>query len=233
MTLSYTIPARLYPTLLTCFPVGLAILAWFPDRLIGWSLIAGLATSCGLTMLLSQLGRDPGRNKQVDLWISWGGKPTTQLLRHRDRQVDKHTKSRYHAKLAEIVPGITIPTPDEETQDTRAADEVYDSCALYLIQHTRNAKEHPLVFKENVNYGFRRNLWGMKPAGTLFSVIGLMVAGLAAVIYLPDGIRIAALGGTVMNAFFLAWWLLRITPDWVRVPAFAYARELLAACDKL
>jgi hypothetical protein len=31
----------------------------------------------------------------------------------------------------------------------------------------------------------------------------------------------------------LVWWLLRITSNWVRLAAFAYAERLLGTCDTL
>ncbi|MBA4105113.1 MAG: hypothetical protein C0485_05090 [Pirellula sp.] len=108
-------------------------------------------------MLAAQLGRDLGKQKEPELWLAWGGKPTTQLMRHRDRQLDAITKQRYHNKIAHLIP-ITIPTPDVEMAEPGIADDTYDSCVIWLISRTRSTSNYPLLFKENVNYGFRRNL---------------------------------------------------------------------------
>ena len=233
MSLQYTIPARLYPFLLVCLPASLAVAAWFPDKFVGYGFLSTIATASGFVVLMTQLGRDAGVTKEQALWDSWGGKPTTQLLRHRDRQINPNTKARYHAKLAAIVPDVQMPTPEDEARDPQAADHAYDSCANYLIQKTRNHKQFPLLFHENVSYGFRRNLWGMKRAGTAFSVIGLVTSVLPVAIYWNQELRIVAVVATAINAFMLAWWLLRFNPDWIRIPAFAYAEELYAASDNL
>lgn len=233
MSVQYTVPARLHPALLVCLPATLSIVAWFPDRFLGYGFLCTVAATSGFGLLLSQLGRDSGKRKEPDLWLSWGGKPTTQLLRHRDKFLDVNTKTRYHHHLAAMVPGITMPTADEEAANPTAADQVYDSCVKYLLQRTRDSKQFALLFQENVSYGFRRNLWAMRPAGIGFAIIGLIASSLATLIRFSDSLP--AVAGIVMlvNSFILAWWLIRITPDWVRVPAFAYAQELLAACDKL
>ena len=233
MSLQYTISARLYPVLLVCLPVSLAVVAWFPNKFVGYGFLSAIVTASGFVALLTQLGRDAGKKKGKDLWDSWGGKPTTQLLRHRDQQLDPITKAEYHAKLAAIVPGIQLPTPEGEAQNPQAADHAYDSCAKYLIQKTRDQKQFFLLFHENVNYGFRRNLWGMKPAGIAFAVMGLVASSLPVAIYWNQDLRVAAIVVTVVNTSMLVWWFLRINPAWIRIPAFAYAGELLAASDKL
>jgi hypothetical protein len=73
----------------------------------------------------------------------------------------------------------------------------------------------------------------MRPAGAVFAVLGLIASALPVAVYWNQEFRAAAAVATVVNAILLAWWLLRITPDWIRVPAFAFAGELLAATDKL
>ena len=233
MSVQYTVPARLYPALLVCLPATLSIVAWFPDRFVGYGFLCTVATTSGFGLLLCQLGRDSGKRKEAGLWLSWGGKPTTQLLRHRDKFLDANTKARYHSHLGVMVPGIAMPTADEEAQNSPAADQIYDSCVKYLLQKTRDSKQFALLFQENVSYGFRRNLWAMKPAGIGFAIIGLIASSLATLMHYSDSLPVVAGFVTLINAFLLAWWLVRITPDWVRVPAFAYAQELLAACDKL
>ena len=233
MNLGYTIPARLYPLLLTALPVGIAVAAWFPEESVGYGFIAGLLASAGFSFLLSQLGRDEGRKKQQALWDSWGGAPTTQLLRHSNTDLDAHTRGRYHSKLSKIVPDIKMPTVKEEATDAAAADAVYGSCTKYLLQQTRDTKKFNLLFKENVNYGFRRNLWGMKPAGIAIASIGLIAAATSAAMSWGGEFRIVAIVASILNVFLLVWWLLRISPEWVRVTAFAYAQELLASCEQL
>lgn len=233
MNIGYTIPARLYPLLVTALPAGLAVAAWFPDKFTGYGFLAGLLATAGFTFLLGQLGRDEGRNKQQELWDSWGGAPTTQVLRHSNTDVDEHTRRRYHEKLSKVVPGITMPKAEDEAADSTAADDIYASCTKFLLQQTRDTKKFNLLFKENVNYGFRRNLWGMKPAGIAIAAAGLVVAAIPVAMSIGSEVRVVAVVASLLNAFLLVWWLFRINTDWVRVTAFAYAHELIASCEQL
>lgn len=228
----YTRQARLFPALLVMLPVGLAVVAWFPQRFIGWGLLIGVATSCGLTALLSQIGRDLGKSKESKLYQKWGGKPTTRLLRCGDTHIDQLTKARYKARLRELIPRIAFPSIEEEGDAPTTADEIYASCTKFLLEKTRDRERFGLLYNENVSYGFRRNLWGMKPAGIVISIVGLIAAALP--IYLTTNtVPAVVLITTLVNAVLLIWWTLRITPNWVQIAAIAYAERLLAACELL
>jgi hypothetical protein len=86
-----------------------------------------------------------------------------------------------------------------------------------------------------MDYGFRRNLWGRKPAGVFTATLGT-IASLARVgwIYWTDvAIEPVALTALAINLLLLVIWLTTITPSWVKVTADAYAKQLLEACDML
>lgn len=232
---SYSLKARYYPTVIVFAPLCMIVLAagsglWGPMKGIIGATVAGL----GLALVLDQVGRDQGKKKEPALYTVWGGKPTTRWLRHRDNTLDAITKRRYHEKLGKLVEGVKIPSAQDEAETPEAADAVYESCAALLRQRTRG-KEFSLLFQENTNYGFRRNLWGMKPAGIVISIIGTLgCAALAARFFLADneGWLVAVICAAIC-VVLLVLWTLRFTPNWVRIPAEEYARQLLAACDSL
>jgi hypothetical protein len=230
----YTIRARVLPALLVALPAGLAALAWFPTGLPGGSIIAGLLAWSGATVLVAQLGRDAGRRKQPELFRSWGGPPTTKRLRHAGKG-NRVTRERVHKKLATLM-RKKLPSAAEEAADPGAADEAYEACVDFMKGRTRDRKKFNLVFEENCNYGFRRNLWGLKPIG-----LALAVAALAATAVLPvvqqgpltvAGMRPALVPGAIILAILLAW-IFIVTPRWVAVPAHAYAERLLEATERL
>src|SRR6266496_2103257 len=112
----YARNARLYPALLTLFPVFVTILVLFPMVYESvWSAIVSLAIGCGVLMFLASNVRYLGRKKQQLLYELWGGKPTTVWLRHSDRNLDALTKQRYHAFLSKHILDLKMPTPSEET----------------------------------------------------------------------------------------------------------------------
>jgi hypothetical protein len=230
---SYSIQARLKPTLLVVLPAGFLVTSFFPPKLLLEGSIVGIASTLGVTYLLAELGRDVGRKKQPKLWKCWGGTPSTRMLRHRDKTLSPLTRERYHTKLEKFL-GRKMPTIEEEKQNPSEADLVYKTCGDYLLEKTRDAKRFPLILKENISYGFRRNLWGMKPAGIFISLIGLFGCGAIAANRWTESEEFAPIPilGTIVSAMAMALWIFRIKPDWIRLPAEAYAQRLLASCDE-
>jgi len=231
----YTRRARLKPALIVALPIALLIVVVFPQIVPWLRVLWGIIVGGGVMALISQFGRDWGKKKEHQLFSLWGAIPTTRMLRHRDAK-NTVTVGRYHTKLQHLIPELRIPTSEQEQNNPAAADMVYESCVTFLRDKTRDKKRFPLVFEENCNYGFRRNLWGMKPLGLVTSAIG--IAGIVAFVtsnYYLKGLVIPPIGiifGSVNLGLLLAW-ITRVTPRWVRTCAEAYAERLLATCDDL
>lgn len=234
--------ARLKPAILEVLPLLLVLGVLVSSALggldaatkFGGAAIATLVSALGLTALLEQLGRDKGKKKEPWLWARWGGAPTTQLLRHRSTSLcDPLTRRRYHEKLTRLLPELRLPSAGDEAADPAAADWVYEACTRFLISRTRDRGRFPLVFEENVNYGFRRNLWGMRAAGVVMSLAGTLVAGVGLMTTFGTPISAAWLSVFLVDAAFVAWWLWRINPDWVSIAGRAYADRLMEAIDSL
>ena len=162
-----------------------------------------------------------------------GGIPTIMLLRHRDQTIEAPTKARYHHILSKMIPDVDLPSKQKEIENPSEADEVYASCTEFLKEATRDHVKFSLVFQENSNYGFRRNLWGMRAAGLVVSAIGTVACGAVFVYRLrqPANAWLVSAVSALISAVLLFLWTCRFTPSWVRMTAFAYARQLLAACD--
>ena len=232
---AYTWRARIAPAFLVILPLAIAVFLWVPGLVLPSRLAGILIGPLGVAMLMAQIGRDRGYKKQPQLWRQWGGAPTTQLLRHRNLKSNPILRERYHKKLTELQPDLEIPTPEEEERDPQKADHVYDACVRHLITRTRDRKQFPLIFHENVNYGFRRNLWGMKPFGALFALAGLAACGLNLWLHWGRTQHIDA-EAAVSGAFILAlllFWLFWVTPGWVRIAGDAYAARLFEICEQL
>lgn len=231
----YTYEARLLPALITLAPIGFAIGAWSLNETAAWKLFIGVVVSLGFATLLAQLGRDLGKRKEPLLFAQWGGKPTTKLLSHRFSSLNPVTLKRYHTKLAELLPDLKIPEPSEEMRSPTEATQVYDSCALYLRETTRDRKKFPLVFAENVNYGFRRNLWAWKPFGIVSSAVGTSSSVLFVLIRWGSerSDLILDIAGGVMSLILLLLWLFMFKQGWVRLAGHAYAERLIGSLDNL
>jgi hypothetical protein len=171
------------------------------------------------------------------LWRSWGGAPTTQLLRIQDNRIDKHTKKRYHEKLQINCPVIVVPHLSMETNNSQESDEVYQTWTKYLISKTRDGKKFPLLLKDDTSYGFRRNVWGLKPHGLAFTIIFILANYFFWVIrlksfnplFFPNTFKYS----TLMLFAILVFWLLIVTKNWVKLPAFSYAERLCECVESL
>ena len=249
---SYSRQARLFPGLLTLFPIILTAIAWFP-RLVtsSWgATLVTVATSCGLLYGLSVLSRSRGKKVEKRLLAEWGGWPTTIWLRHREEHLPPPVLARYHTFFARNVPLFVAPSPEQERADPKAADAMYASAVKWLQERCRG-KAYPLVEKENAEYGFRRNLRGLKPIGVAACLAALLISFLAVVwrydSILPamsnfsmpvllaalSAIKPAAIGAICVDLAALAAWFAIVRDEWVRDAGDQFARALLACCDTL
>jgi hypothetical protein len=204
--------------------------------------------SCGLLYALASWARTKGRRIEPGLRREWGGWPTTILLRHTS-ELDIHTRHRYHAFLAAALPTLAFPTAEQEAANPADATAVYDSAIVWLKERARG-KEFSMVDRENAQYGFRRNLRGLKPVGIILCLLTLL-ASMAAVLYtnpnsissvedndwrnifkILGGLGPAVLSALAVNALAVFVWIFVVTKRWVKESGFQYATALLACCDK-
>jgi len=231
----YTLRARIGPALLMILPASLGAFAWYPGQATLPESAMGVIIGLVLALLLGQFVRDAGFQKERELFQSWDGPPTTRFLRHRDQQLGGSTRARYHQCLTRLLPDLQLPSVSDEDRDPIAADQVYESCTRHLREKTRSAGDFHLVHETNTEYGFRRNLWAVKPTGVGLAVLGTIAtsARLGMAYAHSEPIAAATLAGAVLSTSLLVWWWRRITPSWVRVAADSYAERLLATCEVL
>lgn len=231
----YTLTARLFPMTLFYLPIiflGIVFSFHF-DKYV--HLLTSLGVVSALSYFTAQIGRKGGKAKESDLWKSWGGAPTTQLLRWRDNTIDSNTKKRYHFKLQVLCPVENFPTREVEDNSPSVADDAYQAWVRYLISKTRDTKKYDLLFKENINYGFWRNLWALKPYAIgllIFLMIGtyLYFGGISKS-YNPEKFsHLFFIGEAVLLASILVW-IFAVRSKAIKIPAFAYAERLLETAD--
>jgi len=229
----YNKRARLYPALIATLPVFLGLLAWFPEQAWDLDTLYSLLAGSGTLLLTAQIARYLGKRKEKDLFVSWGGPPTTRFLRFRDA-TNRTQVERYHQKLNHLLPDMKLPKPEEEASDPELADEIYETYVNHLRERTRDAREFPLLFQENCNYGFWRNLWGLRPIGILFSVFGTITVAipLYQTVAGPETSSLFAIAACLTNIGLLIMWL-TFKKDRISMAAEAYADRLLASCEVL
>jgi hypothetical protein len=231
----YTIKARLYPSFLVLLPAFVVGVYYITDFERYYHYFTAVIAVGLFTFLLSQLGRDKGKLKEPALHNFFGGKPTTQILRHNNNHIDCVTKERYHKLLTQKIDGIQIPTVIQETTDTTYADQVYDSCAKFLISKTRDTKKFNLLFKENISYGFRRNLWGMKLWALFLLLFCFTLHFYIATNYFTvfNHYETKDIGLFIFILVTTFFWLFVVTKNWIKLTAFAYAERLYETMNEL
>lgn len=233
----YTLRARYYPVVILFFPIiilGVSYSFQFESYVHA---VTSLGTVSAFTYLFSQLGRDQGKTKEKQLWESWGGTPSVQILRINNSQLDHHTKQRYHKKLQALCPVGTVPDAAMESADLQGADQVYSAWTRFLIAQTRDTGKFALLFKDNTSYGFRRNLWGLKPYGIGLIILMLMGNYIYWAVTLKDVNPVvyptSFLYSTLALLFFLVFWIVIVTKNWVKLIAFTYAERLCECSESL
>ena len=230
---TYNYKARVLPVYLTLAPIVLLICSIAPE---GLSLPLGGASALvffPISYLLSQVGADYGKKLEKRLWLSWGGPPTTRFLRNGNQEFNEITRNRIHDKLK--ASGLHVPALEEQEMDLNRADKYFESCTEELIRWTRDKVKFPLVFKSLTEYGFRRNLLGLKSYGVVFTIAGL--AGTVCSTFrswsLHDQFPAVPIVAGLISAGLLLVWVIWITESAVKLAANRYARFLLeAALDK-
>lgn len=243
----YTFRARIQPALAVALPLGFLMFAVLPGNHFFVTAFFGLLSAAGGTAVLAQLGRDRGRKKQGELWDGWGGAPTTRLLRHRQIPGDITMSSELRQRVEEWW-SQPLPTDLEEVADAESADARYEEVTLALIAATRDKSRFPLVFAENANYGFRRNMWGLRPWGLAIAAsLALVAWTLFAltvwgrpwpdpwwdVLVNPDSTAVIRLAVAVANSGFAVFWLFWVKPSWIKPVAEAYAMQLMESVRSL
>lgn len=229
----YTLQARVSPVLIVCFPVLLLIAGLFPSESATLGLFTGLLSFSGIGPLIGQLGRDRGLEGEKYLIKLWGGLPSTQLFRYRDSLLGNTMVDALHHNMATLLPNTPPVTAADEHQDPVAADAIYGRWASYLREVTRDS---PLILQENINYGFRRNLYGLRWIGVFTAFLPLLFGAYEMVSPVGSGwTQLPAMvkANMIISAFAICFHIGVVSPKWVRIAADAYARRLVLASDKL
>ncbi len=241
---AYERRARLYPGLIAIFPAVAVSLALFPNSVggnFGGTLVA-VFSYVGVFYLLANLARSEGKKIEPRLLLKWGGWPTNILLRHRDDTIDSYTKKRYHDALAKLASDFSLPTVGDEESHPDLADDAYRSATKRLLE-LRRGTQYQRLHKENAEYGFRRNMLGLKPWGISISVlVGLTLVVVWSLQFRHSKLSEASLFDDLGNRWLVyalffgdltltSFWVLYVNEAWVRLAAFGYADALLRTLE--
>ena len=183
--------------------------------------------------MLADFSRKMGKDIEKDLLNEWGYFPSITMLRHKDTSLNSVQTNRYHDLAARLLPELSIPSESEELKDEKSADEIYSTISNKLLSMTRDTGKYPLLFKENINYGFRRNLLGLKKIGICLAVAIILLElfhSRAALmqLHLPDNGSVIVFA---VSIFAFCFWVLLVGKKFVRDAAEDYGKQLLQTLE--
>lgn len=230
---AYSIRARLFPAIIAAAPALAAL-----TLLISWKSfgLSNLIATLGILVLLfaiADFARARGRAIEDRLYAEHGDKPSITMFRRNDGTIDAGSKDRYRVFLAGKL-AVAAPSPEDENTDQAVADDFYAQCGNWLRQNTRDTKKFPILFGENITYGFRRNLLGVKVLALCLNaiVVGLCIFILWRLSWnsdTPQGSRTAVV--LVVAVAHAGYMLLAVSRTAVWDASKAYGRELILSCE--
>ena len=231
----YILRARLAPAMYAVAPAMMVVLLAVPWDT--FKLPQALASaSVGLLLIgASDLARRFGKRVEQDLFRDTGGQPFATTLRYRDYIIDPIAKARYHAWLAAKLQE-NAPTREDEYSDPRSTDRFYQRCSVHLRSTTRDKGRFNMVYEENVTYGFRRNLLGLKWLALGLDVLVLLVCLLILKGLMPSAFAMnseMAYTVTAIVAAHMVFFVFAVSRSSVMAASDQYSRQLVFACEIL
>ena len=186
-----------------------------------------------LLFAFADVARSTGKRVQEKL----GTGTTPEQWYRANPDVAEVAKDRYRAFIASKLK-LSAPTAEDELSDPLRANDFYLSGANWLREHTRDTRKFSILFNDNITYGFRRNLLGLKPVALALNIIVLAACG--AIIYfrpnyfaelphIDEKVVILIVAGVLHSAYIL----FAVGERAVREASRAYGRQLILSCETL
>lgn len=230
---TYSIKARVFPAIIAGLPTLALLFIIVPWDHLGISQAIASFMGVVLVFAFADMARHRGKNIQTKL-----GSGETPEQWHRDNSdLPEVSKSLFRNFVADHLKQ-EAPTANEEEFDTTKANDFYRAANAWLRDRTRDTSKFSMLFGENITYGFRRNLLGLKTIAIICNL--LVLAFCIAVLYFKPTYfeelpRIDEKLIIVMAAVLLhtAYMIFSVNKKAVLDASRAYGRQLILSCDTL
>ncbi|MGO9109823.1 MAG: hypothetical protein ACLP9L_11375 [Thermoguttaceae bacterium] len=221
----YERKARLLPGLIVALAPAITAATAAQDLVTWYTAIgAGIGVELVLAFGLGLVARAAGRRIEDFLWESWGGPTTTRWLRPSDTTCSDQQKTRWRSAIKHMT-GLTLPATMTPSRTPEDVDRLIRDATKQLRYAIRERPEARMVAVHNEDYGFARNLLGLRwlwiGLAALSLVVGTVLLGIG------NRAMVAPLlvsGLSLLIGGFAA----RALPTHVRQCADRYAESLLA-----
>lgn len=171
----YELKARIAPGLIVALPLLVDAIYFAP--ILSTLPIFAASSICTLAVIyaLGYLVRAEGKEFEPTLWKQWGGPPSTKLMRSSDTFFGTELKNAIRSAVMQEFT-VTLPTPAAESKNPTAADKAIADTFERVRTFLRRFDPTGVWQKNNIEYGFCRNLLGGRPLWAGIAISALMVA---------------------------------------------------------
>ena len=228
----YERKARFLPAVLSLVPL-LPMSAALGGPLSEWLklLLGGVGIGAVVAVGLSHAASAMGNRLQEKLWPRWPhDSPTNRWLHPSEERTSKQQRELWYAATRRLV-GIDIGVAVTSGKEVEAT---INDAVRNLRNHFSEHHETKRLRMHNVDYGFARNLTGMRPIWVVFVVVSTTACWFAHIVTDKD-VLMWAVVSTLLAIMLvpLAFWVL---PGYVRTKATYYAESFfgtLTAVDRV
>lgn len=146
------------------------------------------------------------------------------------------TKRRYYRKLAAMEPEFAPFATLLDNPSQISEEEVSNLCwaaIRWLRGKTRDSKTFSLLKEENINYGFRRNLYALRIPGLIFNFAALLVLLHREGFITHPTLSVITIPQVFLHLAMLLYFWFAVTKESVETASKRYAETLLEAIDLL
>lgn len=230
---TYSLKARVFPALIAGLPTLTLLFIIVPwDHL---DLSHAIAAAMGAVLLFAFADMARHRGKKVQDRLGTGETPGQWHRNNSD--VPEGSKDRYREFVATRL-NQPAPTVEDEQLRPQRANDFYRSANAWLREASRDHGTFNLLFSENITYGFRRNLLGLKPTAIFCNFVVLLLC--TGILYfrpsyfaaLPkiDEKIVMVITAVVLHS---AYMMVAVHATVVREASRAYGRQLILSCETL
>ena len=230
---TYNLKARVFPALIAGLPTLALLFVIVPWDRLGISHV--IASTMGVVLLFAFADLARHRGKIIEARL--GSNATPEQWHRGNSDVPEGSKDRFRAFVAGQL-NQAAPSAHDERTDPHRANDFYLTANAWLRDQTRDRPGYEILKGENVTYGYRRNLLGLKLIGLLingtvlaFSILVLWFrppyfASLASL----DEKLVIIVAAVVLHSAYL---LFAVGKKAVRDASRVYGRQLILSCDTL
>lgn len=220
---SYEMKARILPALIISIPVLITLWSCYKAEFTALSEIFKGILSLAIIYALSVFMRALGKRIEEELWTSWGGAPSTQIVSWKNRIIGDDLKELYLQAVREKLK-LPTPTKQEEENNPARATELINQAFKRVQGVIRQKDKDGLWSIANADYGLTRNLLGSR---TLWLIISAAMALISSYNLYCQSIRTILIGFVinvvmVLVSISVGWFIL---PGYTKQVAFRYAEH--------